>query len=36
MTRPNGSGQQIGNNNAIASRRNGPLSLSLISPIMER
>jgi tripartite-type tricarboxylate transporter receptor subunit TctC len=27
MTRPNGSGQQIGNNSAVASRRNGPFSL---------
>jgi hypothetical protein len=27
---PKGSGQQIGNNNALASRRNGPFSRSLI------
>jgi hypothetical protein len=33
MTRPKSSGQQIGNNNALASRRNGPFSRSLISPM---
>jgi hypothetical protein len=33
MTRPKGSGQQIANNNALASRGNGPFSRSLISPM---